>query len=660
MRPIDSKRQAAALALAVVLALPARSQWTETGAPESGPVWALDVSPHFPGALAAGAGSNVFTYNESNYFSIRVVRSGNAGVSWNDVTLPMSLGAPTGSFVQAQLRFDPLEPTVLWLANVGLAKSTDLGRTWAYQSTVPGVTRLAFDPLDPLRVYATAYGAFNSLFTSSDGGGTWNLLPFTVFSSMDDLAVIGQGNPGTLLLATGSGLMRSTDGGASFTTTLGSHAAYRLAPAGGASSVVWGLFPGKVSTQADAVGRSLDGGLTWSLLPGPCQDMAAIAAHPTDPLRAWISCAASGILRTLDGGQSWIPSDGAVVAAHVTTLVPSPGDPDTLFAGGVGGQGGVWRSRDGGATWWPANAGLSTTVPELSFDGLGRVYAIGLGLPVRRGVAGAPWRVLHDPVTPSGTAVSLAVPRSAPDTIVWVSSAPAALPKTQIRKSADGGLTWTSATPPGSAGKSVRSVVFDTEGTLYAPAGSVLFRSADLGASWTSSSAPAGTDTIVPHPSDPSVLHGLTILGDYVRSDDGGATWTEHGPEVGDWRHLDELKVSRLDPDRLALLANRDLAYTPKTVFHSQDGGTTWTRGGLGLPDGYLLSLDLDPHVLGRVVVGTGTGGVYLSVDHGATFAPWNAGIEDQTVRSVRFDPLSPGSVWTSTNDGRLRTARLP
>lgn len=632
-------------------------QCTEVDAPEFGPVWALDVSPHLPGHLIAGVGGlQSFMDGGARPIATRIGGSADGGASWDSTVFMGTSGFSEPGAHWPQMVFDPVDPAAIWaVSHWQLYKSTNLGRTWSEHPPSDSVQRLAFDPLDPCRVYATGWNASAVfVFGSTDGGDTWSYLPAPFPNPTHDIAVLGVGAPGTVLLAHAGGIQRSTDGGASFSYTLTEQGAFRLAPVG-TSNVVWSILLSPSSSfETESVARSLDGGRTWSQVATPPGEPQAIAAHPTDPDRAWVSTRSDGLFRTLDGGQSWIHSDGAFVAAQVTHIIPAPGNPDTLFAGGIGGQGGVWRSVDGGATWRPANNGLSSSVPELHFDGFGRAYALGLGLPVQQSGPDEPWRVLHYEDGPSGFATSLTVDRNSADTIVWT------LGRFVIR-STDGGLSWSDSTPPGTGpNKPVQSVVFDSEGTLYAPAfGSRLHRSLDQGATWTKLDAPS-LERIVPHPSDPAVLHA-TSFGKYFRSDDRAASWTIHDVGVGHWGDVEELAVSRPDPDRLAVLGKpQDLAGPRKLVFISSDGGSSWTEGGAGIPAWYLSSLDLDPHVPERVLVATGTHGVFLSVDGGASFAPWNDGIGHLNVRSVRFDPSTPGRAMASTVDGRVWVAALP
>src|SRR5262249_40925436 len=122
------------------------------------------------------------------------------------------------------------------------------------------------------------------LLKSTDGGSTWTLLGAATFAgaAFSDVRV-DPSNPDIVLAATGHG------------------------------------FAGKFDTSPPAIPptgllRSTDGGATWSLrLAGEATDLEV---HPTNfdqqyaGLGELFGDAANGVYRSLDGGVSWTPVDG--------------------------------------------------------------------------------------------------------------------------------------------------------------------------------------------------------------------------------------------------------------------------------------------------------------------------------------------------------------
>jgi photosystem II stability/assembly factor-like uncharacterized protein len=105
--------------------------------------------------------------------------------------------------------------------------------------------------------------------------------------------------------------------------------------------------------------RSRDGGATWDELPGGL-NLRPTAIHPEDPAVAWaVGC--DGAYRSSDGGQTWTRQLADAWGIYtLETILPVPGDPRVVYAGGnsEGGSGAVFRSTDGGRTWQTIQEGL--------------------------------------------------------------------------------------------------------------------------------------------------------------------------------------------------------------------------------------------------------------------------------------------------------------
>ncbi len=105
--------------------------------------------------------------------------------------------------------------------------------------------------------------------------------------------------------------------------------------------------------------RSEDAGRTWRSLglPGPNRVVWSICLHPNDPQTIFVGVEGFSIFRTRDGGASWqelaVPVPGGGIAmpfpVRVVRIVIDPGAPDEIYAGLE--VSGVVRSLDGGETW---------------------------------------------------------------------------------------------------------------------------------------------------------------------------------------------------------------------------------------------------------------------------------------------------------------------
>jgi photosystem II stability/assembly factor-like uncharacterized protein len=158
-------------------------------------IWGIALDPGKPGRVLVAT-------------EVGVYRSGNAGESWRR----SSRGLPNTG-VRA-LAFAGSKPSVVYagLDRRGVFRSTDGGRSWR-PAGLSGTTvlSLAVDPRLPRVVYAATrdYGAFRS----DNGGRTWKRLAATGLTAS---VVIDPAAPDTILLAAGSGVLRSTNRGATF------------------------------------------------------------------------------------------------------------------------------------------------------------------------------------------------------------------------------------------------------------------------------------------------------------------------------------------------------------------------------------------------------------------------------------------------------------
>ncbi|MEM7307153.1 MAG: hypothetical protein AAF682_10810 [Planctomycetota bacterium] len=620
----------------------AASQWREVEPPTVTRVTALSTpaggAPFFASldtaakVSVAGAGS---------------AKSGDEGTSWRR-------GHASRHPLLIDVEQHPSDPQTLWGANGGVWRTTDGGRSWsAVYWGMNAVERVAVDPGDPNRVYGVGFVVVpgDSFHHSLDGGVTWSGSEPVFFVEHQDVLVVPAMPLGVVILASKNGVHRSTDGGVSFQSVLAGVDGLRLARAAQSPSVVWLVAEGVPgATGATELWRSLDGGASWSPAGAPAGTIADIAPHPSDPSRATV-VAEEGAFFTVDGGLSWTPAAGLSPIANLTSIAPSAQTATTLLAGGIGGHGGIWRSLDAGASWAPANDGLWTAIPDLRFDGAGRAYALGLGVPVRRAAASS-WAALDYADGLDSTVADLASDPGDPARIAWVHRTPQWWLHDRLIVSDDDGATWTDVTPPGADTSTyeVRTVAFAPDGTLYAGGqfGS-LFRSPDLGQTWLRTDAPWGyVRQLTVDPNDPERLHA-TDTGSYYTSPDLGRHWAAHrGPSIN-WYPDDFTAVAATPGLLYALSGNPE-----KALYRSTSGGASWTASGAGLPASGLKRLAVDPNDSARLLVGTEGLGVHLSLDGGATFAPSGAGAEGVVATALAFDPSSPGRALLSAADGRL------
>ena len=239
----------------------------------------------------------------------------------------------------------------------GLFHSQDHGRHWQRtpdRGLEPNAL-LAVDPRQPLTLYGGPL-----LVKSADGGLTWAFL----FYPADDavVAVVIDPNrsdtvyvdaPPRSLPGRHCEIGKSTDGGATWTCF----------PAPGDGFLALAVDPRLPDTLYGAgslgVWRSVDGGATWASasqgLPVDCCTALALdSSLRTEPAEIYAATAA-GLFASVDGAATWHLLSAALPGG-ATRLVIDPRAPDRLYAGIPGA--GVYHSDDGGITWSQLRRGL--------------------------------------------------------------------------------------------------------------------------------------------------------------------------------------------------------------------------------------------------------------------------------------------------------------
>jgi photosystem II stability/assembly factor-like uncharacterized protein len=576
------------------------------------------------------------------------------------------------------LEVDPRSPSTLYVgtSQAGVFRSTNGGRTWERRSNgLPpnaGVGPLELAPSDPSRLYAVVRG--NTLFTSSDAGASWRPLP-RLDRGLERL-VVDPSQPRTLYATTYQALLKSTDGGQTWSQLRVTDEAIAIAPS--AANVLYAEISGRLW-------RSADGGATWTEKSSfSYSNIGLIAVDPGNPDLVYFTVGGD-LYKSTTGGSSpaeiW---EGEPPAPSVEKFAVDPRSPSTIYAGTQ--NDGVFRSRNGGATWERASSGLAElAIPSLRkpvYDGIGDLeVSPGAGSPLylthhSRGVyksdnGGARWHEANRGLTATRI-MALEVDRRAPS-VVW-----AATSRNGVWRSADGGRHWARR---GLTGRFVSDVTVDPvrRHVVWAATSTGLYRSGNDGRSWkrrlklkdTSVSviaiAPsnrrfvyAGTfsrglyrswnggrtwtrpdlrpldnvSAIAVHPRRPRTL--WVVAGGYVlRSHDGGVTYLDHPKQVATGHGF----VLHPKNPRVQFMAAENVG-----VFGSHDGGANWSRlKGDGAPYS-TVGLAIDPkHPRVLFMSGWGRygepGAVYRSADGGRSWAVISEGMTTTFATTLAVSP---------------------
>jgi hypothetical protein len=244
---------------------------------------------NIPSAVAINPKDSKVVYAGMKDSNCLVYKSTDAGGSWAKVGPPVSYYTEAKSVV-----IDPLDPSTVYVGcsdlvdqSPGVMKSTDAGLTWTAKNNglaVSDVTALAMDPKTPRTLWA---GTSNGIFKSTDGGDTWSdnritkfvvslaidpKTPATVYAGLADVdirisSVDGRGNPRRRLSiespATMEGMVKSTDGGASWQTVNDGFGPF--VPVGYSVAIDPQNSSTIYAATYDGFFRSTDAGAHWSL-----------------------------------------------------------------------------------------------------------------------------------------------------------------------------------------------------------------------------------------------------------------------------------------------------------------------------------------------------------------------------------------------------------
>ena len=313
-------------------------------------------------------------------------KSTDYGVTWQNI----SDGAlPSSSPSVGAIAVAPSDPKILYagmgesdirtdvIPGDGIFKSTDAGKTWHYAGLrdTHSISNILVDPKNPEIVYASSMGHVfkpnpdRGVFKSTDGGKTWKKILF-VNDETGAINVVMQPKAPNILYAAmwqaqrtpwslisggpGSGIYKTTDGGAHWTNITHSHGL----PQGVLGRIGVSLTAANpriiyaiIQAKEGGVFRSEDAGKTWKRVNDEWKlrqrafYYMSIFADPKDPNTAYVP-EVDALWVTHDGGKTFKRLRPPHGDNHVVWI--NPANTKILLEGN---DGGATVSTDGGKTW---------------------------------------------------------------------------------------------------------------------------------------------------------------------------------------------------------------------------------------------------------------------------------------------------------------------
>jgi photosystem II stability/assembly factor-like uncharacterized protein len=619
-----------------------------------------------------------------------VWKSTDGGLTWRPMTDKVKDMSPSiGAIVVA-----PSDPNVIYagtgeacirgniVGGNGVYKSIDAGKSWSYAGLrdTHAIGRIFVNPKNADIAFVAALGhpfgpnPERGIFRTTDGGKTWDKVLYKDENSGGIDLSFDPNNANVIFAALwqarrfpwdmqsggpGSGLYRSTDGGATWKQltdhglpegTMG-----RIGVAVGYNSArVWAL----IENDKGGLFRSDDGGDNWTLVNSDrlyrqrAFYYTHVFADPHSP--DGVYALNTGMYHSNDGGKSF----RAIRVPHGDNhgLWIDPGDPNRMIESN---DGGANVSTNGGASWTTQanqptaqfyHAITDNRFPYWVYGAQQDNSSVGIASAARGGLGRPSWY----PV--GGGESGYIAPDPRDPEIVYAGSYGGEITRYNHHTGEEMNITPWPVNPIGAAAADQKYRFQWTEPIVFSPhephelyfAAQVLFKTSDEGMHWeiispdltrndkSKQQAAGGPITkdntgvevfdtifsVVESPVQKDLIWAGSDDGLVHITTDGGKNWSDVTPKaMPEWGTVSMIEASPYDAGTAYVAVERHRLddFSPY-IFKTADFGKTWTSIHSGIPaDDYAHAVRIDRKRKDLLYAGTEKG-VFVSFDDGATW----------------------------------------
>lgn len=392
----------------------------------------------------------------------------------------------------------------------------------------------------------------------------------------------------------------------------------------------------------------------------------SIAFHPSDANTFYIGAAGGGVWKTTDGGVHFLPMTDNLSALTCGAIAVDPLDPNVVYA--ATGElnysldsyygDGIFKSTDGGTSWNKiATTSIGSYFSAIVINPVSSniLYAAGQSGIYKSTNAGSTWAN----VNANSYANSLVMDPGNP-LVLYASTG--GYNANTIRKTTDGGATWSSLTnglPASGTSRTSLAISASNPNVLYASIANStnygllgLYRTTDAGASWTlqnSSTNYLGQQgwydnavTVNPANSNSVIVGGLDIYS----STDGGVNLVQKTV----WFSTSSSNFSHADIHYLGYHGSVLYCGSDGGVYKSANDGTTWSDLNQTISTLQYQSADYDPSNTQRLYGGTQDNDKETSINGGTQWVQRTTGDGGYTV----VDPVNTNYIYGQYVNGSL------